>query len=162
MKTKLEQNLAGPELITSCKETQLTRLQCRVEQLATQPRRHSLKIINLCESHDGDDDNIDEMTQSGDIDRHSGDERGAQSTIDMFRVVSFLRCLNFDSKLNDKYFAKFWAKCRVEYQMKDKIEFRLLFSPGPCWCQQIEFSSRNFALLSKLEYFERISVFLSA
>ena len=95
---KLEQNLAGPELITSCKETQLTRLQCRVEQLATQPRRHSLKIINLCESHDGDDDNIDEMTQSGDTDRHSGDERGAQSTIDMFRVVSFLRCLNFDSK----------------------------------------------------------------
>ena len=79
---KLEQNLAGPELITSCKETQLTRLQCRVEQLATQPRRHSLKIINLCESHDGDDDNIDEMTQSGDIDRHSGDEGGAQITID--------------------------------------------------------------------------------
>jgi len=38
----------SPELITSCKETQLTRLQCRVEQLATQPRRHSLKIINLC------------------------------------------------------------------------------------------------------------------
>jgi len=38
----------SPELITSCKETQLTRLQCRVEQLATQPRKHSLKIINLC------------------------------------------------------------------------------------------------------------------
>ena len=63
MKMKLEQNVAGPELITSCKETQLTRLQCRVEQLATQPRRHSLKIINLCES-DYNDDDIDEMTLS--------------------------------------------------------------------------------------------------
>ena len=45
--------VAGPELITSCKETQLTRLQCRVEQLATQPRRHSLKIINLCKYYWG-------------------------------------------------------------------------------------------------------------
>ena len=66
-----DSTFAGPELITSCKETQLTRLQCRVEQLATQPRRHSLKIINLCESDYNDDDNIDEMTQSGDIDKQT-------------------------------------------------------------------------------------------
>ena len=71
VKMKLTQNLAGPELITSCKETQLTRLQCRVEQLATQPRRHSLKIINLCESDYNDDDHIDEMTQSGDINKQT-------------------------------------------------------------------------------------------
>ena len=80
VKMKLEQNLAGPELITSCKETQLTRLQCRVEQLATQPRRHSLKIINLCESHDeGGDDDYDAMTLW-----HGGKEEEAKLLINHY------------------------------------------------------------------------------
>ena len=155
VKMKLEQNLAGPELITSCKETQLTRLQCRVEQLATQPRRHSLKIINLCESHDegGDDD-------YGAFDGMAWREGRRSQVVDRpLWVKSFIRCLKFDSKSNYKHFAKYSVpakKCRVEYQIKDKSEFRPSSFLGPCWCQQIEFSGHNFALLSKIRIFERI------
>ena len=38
---------SGPELIPSCKETQLIRFQSKVEALVPPARRHSMRIINL-------------------------------------------------------------------------------------------------------------------
>ena len=53
-------------MIPECKETQLIRFQSRVVGLTTPARRHSMKIINLCKSHNKNnsfDEKSDESTK---------------------------------------------------------------------------------------------------